>query len=573
LKKKPVKRKYTNYSRWDKNQIFQRTSVDEDIKDILTSIALQNSSQIIFGKNIEGTETLSIESMPLEGAFNLILERNNLEYKWQGNTIIVSSIKETSVKKEFIILKELNVTKLRRLLKRYGLYDNLKNKITFDNEMNAIFVNAENELVEDLIALISQFEIAEKILKESLIAKAKHNIEYQKLKELEGKNIAFSNKKQKYGFGKYEQWQMKIEIIPLKYLVAGSKKVKFQDETIKVDSLEDTLKGLLGINTSKPANTNDEEKKKNINDETPFLKVDKRTNSVIIKDYPDRIEDIKAILKRIDKPAKLVEIEVTIATGTTSFTKQLGINLGGSRTDGNGQFGIATSEGVAESINNANVGDLLQPTNALGLTSSMLFTGSRSVLNFQLNAMEEDGVGKVISNPKIVTLDNKEAEITSGNDLYLPITTDDEIALEQVNTGILINTTPHIIEKKYKDDSDYIMLDIEIERSELGVVTTEKVEKSANRITSTVLLKNNQTLILGGLFHFEDSDSDSGVPLLKDIPFLDILFETTSKRLNKTELLFFITPRIITSELIKKQEKNKNSKKYKKVLEKEINNF
>jgi type II secretory pathway component GspD/PulD (secretin) len=578
-------KKSSSFSRWKKDQIFQRTSVDEDIKDILTSIALQNGSQVIFGKNIEGTETLSIEDMPLEGAFNLILERNNLSHKWQGNTIIINSITLTTLKKEFIILKELKVNKLKRLLKRYNLFENLKHKVTFDREMNSIFIEAEKELIDDLINLISQFEIAEKVLKESKVSQAKHKIEYERLKKQVGKSKALADKMKKYGFNEYDEWKMKIDIIPLKYVIAGAKRVKFQGETIRVDSLEDTLKGLLGTGysqnnvnstalTSEAINPDNQKaftdlnKNANINinnTEQAYLKIDKRTNSVIIKDFPDRIDEIKAIIKRIDQPAKLIEIELTVASGTDGFSKQLGVNLGTYITDGRTQYGATNSNAALESINGLNNNLIENVASTAGLTSSILYTGSRTALNFQLNAMEEDAAAQIISNPKVITLNNKEATIVSGKNLYLPITTDDAISLEQVNTGISIKTTPHIIEKTSKEDSDFIMMDISIESSELGIVTTEKIEKATNELNSTVLLKNGQTLILGGLFQYDKSNSESGIPLLKDIPLLGFLFSTKSKILNKTELLFFITPKVITSKNIDEQNKSRYME-YKKSL-------
>lgn len=570
---KKAKKSLSSFSRWKKDQIFQRTSVDEDIKDILTSIALQNGSQIIFGKGIEGTETLSIESMPLEGAFNLILERNNLNHKWQGNTIIVNSITETTIKREFIILKELNVDKLKRLLKRYNLYSNLKHKVTFDREMNSIFVEAEKELIDDLTNLISRFEIAEKVLKESRIAQAKHNIAYEKLKEEEGISKAFVDKKKKYGLNPYDKWEMKIDIIPLKYIHAGNSRVDFQGKTVRVDPLEETLKGLLGSGYSKKII--DKKDSKNIIDEAEkaYIKIDKRTNSIIIKDYPDRIAEIKSIIKRIDKPAKLVEIEVTVASGNTGFSRQVGLNLAGYFSNATTRAGGGTSNNSINALNTQSNEALTVPDLAsTGLSSSILYTGSRAILNVQLSAIEEEGGGKVLSNPKVITLNNKEATIVSGKDLYLPITTDDKIALENVNTGVSIRTTPHIIEKTHKDDDEYILMDIKIERSELGVVTTQKIEKATNEIESTVILKNGQTLILGGLFQYDSNDSTSGVPLLKDIPLLGYLFSTNSKLLNKTELLFFITPKVITSKIIEEQNKSKLMD-YQKTLEEAKNNL
>jgi type II secretory pathway component GspD/PulD (secretin) len=563
-------------TKWNNAKLFFRTSVDERVTDILSAIALQNKSQIIFDKGIEETETLTIEDMPLEGAFNLIIERNNLEYKWQGNTLIVSSVKNREIKKEFIILKNLTIDKLIVLLKRYNIYTKIKNKVIFDNEMNAVYVEAEQEVIKDLQKILMRFETAEKLLRETRVKRTKEEIEYRKLEYLAKKDEALKEKKKKYGIHEYDDWKMQIEIIPLKYISVSSKEVEFMGKSIKVDSLEDTLKGLLGtgyVNKNTDKNRNEDNRTRitsentDIKVETTYLKIDARTNSVIIKDFPDRIEEIKEIIAKLDTPAKLVEIEVTIASGSTGFTSQLGMALGGARTEGSRTYGLSTAQSTASVVNSRLADEkvtLLEPAGALGLSGSMLYSGSRSIISAQLNAMENEGIGKVLSNPKLVTLDNREATIHSGNTISFPIATDGEIGLETVDAGIAIRTTPHIIEVKGNVDKD-IMLDINIESSSLGDTTGSQVNKTTNNINSSVIMKNGQTLILGGLFQYTKSNNDGGVPLLKDIPILGFFFSTENELLNKSELVFFITPKIITQQRLS-QMQNANSTYYTKDL-------
>lgn len=528
---------------WRSNQIFQRTSVDENVKDILTSIALQNRSQIIFDKEVAGVETLTIDEMPLEGAFNLILGRNNLEYKWEGNILIVSSITAGEIKKEFIILKNLTVNKLVILLKRYNIYRDLKDKTIFDRDMNSVFIEAQTRVIDDLKNMITQFELAETLRVELRLKRTKDDMEYKKLQLVNDKNIALKNKKQRYGISEFENWRMEVSIVPLKYINVTSKEIEFQGKKIVVESLEDTLRGLLGtgyVNSSDANKTH-----KNNAYDVSYLKVDARTNSIIIKDYPDRIEEIKKIISKLDIPAKLVEIEVTIATGTTGFTNTLGISLGGIKNGSSESSGLSTSSTIADNLNSGGGSNLLQPSGALGLSGSMLFTGAKGIINAQLNMMEEEGNGRVLSNPRIVTLNNREATIISGKSISIPVTTDNKIELETVDTGISIKATPHIIEKD-GDDSQDIMLDISIESSALGDTTGGAINKTTNKINTNVIMKTGQTLILGGLFQYTENKTKGGVPFFKDIPFLGVLFSTKSKLLNKSELVFFITPRIIT---------------------------
>ena len=281
--------------------------------------------------------------------------------------------------------------------------------------------------------------------------------------------------------------------------------------------------------------------------------------------------------------------------GNSGFTEELGMKLGGTVNYGdNRAYGFSTGDSVAENLNNMRTTattqstttsngavssseteainnsfqttPLLQPIGALGLSSSMLFLGGKNMLNFQLNAMENEGLGKVLSNPRIITLNNREATIISGNSVSIPTATADKMSLETVNTGISIKAKPHVVMKEGEDAKNAdILLDISIEKSSLGAVTREKIEKSTSQINSNVIIKNGQTLILGGLFQYTNSDSDGGVPILKDIPLLGLFFKTKSNTLSKNELVFFITPKVITPNMVNDMQTD-DYMKYKKNL-------
>ena len=567
-----------------KDKTFYRISVEESVRDILTAIAKQNNSKIIFDKNIEEIETISLEDIPLEAAFNLLLQRNNLEYKWEDNTIIVTSIKDTKIKKEFIILKNITIEKLVVLLKRYNLYTKIKNKVIFDKEMNAIYIEAQESVIADLQNILLKFETAEKLLRETRIKRTKEDIEYKKLENINRKQIAIIDKKKKYGLNAYDDWQMTIEIIPLKYISVTAKEMEFQGEKIKLESLEDTLKGLLGTGyatMNKSTNKHDSNSStlgvssSSIKIEKAYLKVDARTNSLIVKDYPDRIEEIKKIIVKLDKPVKLIEIEVTIATGSKGFTNRLGMALGMVQVNGSRTSGFATSDSVGTNINNLQqgkpAGSLVPTTGILGLSAGFLFSNSKTIINSQLSAMEEEGIGKVLSNPRMVTLNNKEATIVSGKSVSIPITTADKIGIETINTGISIKSTPHIIEKDNDENRD-IKLDITIESSSLGDTSGGIINKDTNKINTNIIMREGQTLILGGLFQYTENTTNGGVPFLKDIPVLGYLFSTKTKVLNKSELVFFITPKIIDSDAIYKKQ-SKRIMNYNKKVIKERDNF
>lgn len=606
------------------NVNFIRDTDEEDIKEVLKAIAKENGSQIRIDESVKGSITQTF-SMPLEGAWNMIVEEYNLNYKVIDGVILVDAFK---LDKKIIVLKYLKAKKLEELLDNYEIIDQSVNRLEFgDGDLdNTVYIEGRVEVIKELENLIVQLEkaeelkIAEREKREAFLEKKKEaklkekrlEIEEQNLwaekerkreelelkqnnafikeardkeemalkqqnallqeeisrQELEQKNILFKNKLKELNK------KMKIAVIPLKYINVSKSEIEFQGQKIQLESLEETLKGLLGTNYT---DRNSSSRGYRQGTETAFLKIDQRTNSVIIKDLPERIEEVRHILKDekigLDRPPLLVEIEVTIAMGNSGFTEELGAKLGASRRDGDASYGLSSSNNVAQNINDmqgaetSSTVDLLQPVGALGLSSSMLFLGGKTILNVQLNAMENEGLGKVLSNPRIMTLNNREATILSGNSVSIPVATIDKMGLETIDTGISIKTKPHIVLENGENEKDCeILLDISIEKSSLGTVSREKIETSTSKINSNVMIKNGQTLILGGLFQYTKSDTSGGIPLLKDIPLIGLFFQTKNSALMKNELLFFITPRVITSDMVNKMQDD-SYMAYKKSLE------
>ncbi len=611
---------------------FVRETNDEDIKIILKAIAKLNGSQIRIDEDVSGKETFSF-NMPLEGAFNMIIEEHGLNYKVQDGVIIVSGSK---IEKKILVLTYLKASKLKKLLNNYNIIDRSINKLQFGTgDMdNTVFIEGRSDVIKELETLIGQLEKAEELKQkeakkradlkkqeEEKKRKAKLELEQLKLKQQEElrqakkleleKSRALMEKRSKeqkllqdkIAFEeklKRLNQKMVIDVIPLKYINVSKSEVEFQGQKIQIGSIEDTLKGLLN---SKPVDGNSTFIG---NNDLSFLKIDQRTNSVIIKDFPERVAEVRRILKDpeigLDKPPMLIEIEVTIAMGNSGFTEELGMKLGASRSYGdNRAYGVSTGENIAQNLNNmrttattmstttSNGGvstsettainnsfqttELLQPIGALGLSSSMLFLGQKNMLNFQLNAMENEGWGKVLSNPRIITLNNREATIISGNSVSIPTATADKMSLETIDTGISIKAKPHIVLERGEDTRNAdILLDISIEKSSLGTVTREKIEKSTNQINSNVIIKNGQTLILGGLFQYTNSDSEGGIPILKEIPLFGLFFKTKNNVLAKNELVFFITPKIITPNMVDNMQSD-SYMNYKKDLEYHKNNL
>ena len=281
-----------------------------------------------------------------------------------------------------------------------------------------------------------------------------------------------------------------------------------------------------------------------------FISIDERTSSVIIKDVEKKHADYKNLIQALDQPTPQVSIDAKIVEVTRTFKEEFGIQwgmlwsppdtrmtIGGtSITGGNGYYqknplivnlpSVSTSKGAGGSI-------------GLGyINASQLFA-----LDMQLSAMESTGNGKVISNPKITTSDNQQAKIMQGKKIPYQTVSQEGTQTEFVDAVLELVVTPHITPE------GTIVMDIEAKKNEadlagaqvLGVPTIDVKE-----VKTQVLVKNNDTLVMGGIFKTDTAKTLEAVPGFSKIPILGRLFQYEKQVDNTNELLIFITPRIVT---------------------------
>ncbi len=286
---------------------------------------------------------------------------------------------------------------------------------------------------------------------------------------------------------------------------------------------------------------------------------DNRTNKIIIRDKMANIEDAKSLVSRLDMREVQVIIEARIVEASTNFTRELGIQWGGSYTTAGGSNQATGSQVIgAERFGSAPSGrdyavnmPVSGPTAGLGLIIGSL--GSNILLDMELSAAERDGKAKIVSQPKITTLSNKPATIHSGITYRVKTTsstnvyggtasasTTTGIGLEEVKTGIDLTVTPQT------SADGFIMLKISTTKSEPDFSrTVDGIPGVTDKSASTVVMvRDGETTVIGGLYRSSVSSSDRRVPFLSKIPFLGIFFKSTSKSSDNEELLVFITPRI-----------------------------
>ena len=284
---------------------------------------------------------------------------------------------------------------------------------------------------------------------------------------------------------------------------------------------------------------------------------DARTNTLIVSDIPRKIEEMKKLIAVIDRPVDQVLIEARVVIANESFARELGARFGVSGTGGNNNWinsnienNIASQNSAASGTNTITRGvmsNLAVGNPAGSVALSILRSGL--ALDVELSALQQEGQGEVISNPRIVTSNQREAVISQGREVGY-------VTLSPASTGAA--PTPNVqfkealLEMKVTPtitDDGRVFLDMAVKKDEVdGIIDTSigQVPQLTKRAVNTaVLVQDGETVVIGGVYEFRDRKDLSKVPFLGDVPFLGNLFKKRSKIKDKAELLIMVTPRVL----------------------------
>jgi len=281
---------------------------------------------------------------------------------------------------------------------------------------------------------------------------------------------------------------------------------------------------------------------------------DDRTNTLMISDIPKKVAQMRELIDVIDRPVDQVLIEARIVIATDSFARDLGARFGvgvdNVESDGNGHRYGSSIGGNITGTRGLNV-NLPASNFTSGGPASLAYTllGSNFSLDLELSALQEEGRGEVISNPRIVTTNQREGKIIQGEEVgYVTLTgggtTGAAIPSVQFKQVALeLRVTPTIT------DDDRVFLVLNVKKDEVvSFVDTSigQVPQIARReIDTAVLVDDGQTVVIGGVYEFTDRESLAKVPFLGDIPFLGNLFKKKGRSKEKAELLIFVTPKVL----------------------------
>lgn len=273
---------------------------------------------------------------------------------------------------------------------------------------------------------------------------------------------------------------------------------------------------------------------------------DERTNRIIVKDVPSAIEEMKFLLKNIDIPEKQVLIEARIVEATTRFSQDLGVQWALHADDSAANVLNVTSAdagwGGVIGLPPPATGFLASNRYGVGLGMSFGKIGPAVQLDMRLSAAASNGQVKIISSPKVVTLNNKQAKISQGTAMYLPSTSSSEgTKQEKVDASLSLEVKPHIT----PDGSIIMTITAKNDAPDTSPPPGATSSVSKKEATTELLVKNGETTVIGGIYVDRDEEGESGVPFLMDVPLLGWLFKSNTKSKTKSELLIFITPRII----------------------------
>lgn len=295
-----------------------------------------------------------------------------------------------------------------------------------------------------------------------------------------------------------------------------------------------------------------------------------RTNQLFVNDIPSKLEEIQGMITKIDIPVRQVLIEARIVEANDTFGRSLGVRLGaldmrglqgstpGSAIGGTGgRIAVTgTYQGVGEqTLQAAPTSGSYTPNtyfvnlpgggfngySASSVALSLFGASANRFLNLELSALESDGKGKIVSSPRVITADQVKALIEQGTELpYQVATSSGATALAFRKANLKLEVTPQITPE------GNVILDVDVNKDSVGQVTNAGYAIDTKHVQTQVLVENGGTVVIGGIFLQSENSTDTKVPFLGDLPILGHLFKSNTRNSARSELLIFLTPKVVT---------------------------
>ncbi|EKO3439523.1 type IV pilus secretin PilQ family protein [Vibrio fluvialis] len=300
----------------------------------------------------------------------------------------------------------------------------------------------------------------------------------------------------------------------------------------------------------------------NMLSERGSISIDERTNALLIRELPENIAVIRDIVASLDIPVKQVQIEARIVTVNEGNLDELGVRWGFSSTNGSTTTGGSIESnlgaiGLYDGGNNSggsgggvaiddflNVNLAATSANASSIAFQVAKLGADTLLDLELSAMQRESKAEIISSPRLITTNKQPAYIEQGTEIpYLESSSSGATSVAFKKAVLSLKVTPQIT------PDNRLVLDLSVTQDRPGEVvktgTGEAVAINTQRIGTQVLVNNGETVVLGGIFQHSITNSVDKVPLLGDLPVLGALFRRSYEQMGKSELLIFVTPKVV----------------------------
>ena len=291
-----------------------------------------------------------------------------------------------------------------------------------------------------------------------------------------------------------------------------------------------------------------------------FISSDARTNTISVRETIEKLDEIRRLVSTWDVPVRQVSIEARIVRAQTNVAESLGVRWGGAayNVSGSNVITVGGSLAAAEEARNAATGGSGAITfpGALAVDLGVSGDGASSfaigfgsddfLVDLELSALESDGKAEIVSQPRVVTADRQTASIKSGQEIpYQEASSSGATSTSFKEAVLSLEVTPQIT------PDDKIIMDLEVTQDSRGEDTASGPAINTNSVTTQVLVANGETIVLGGIFESTNTETTTKTPFLGDIPYLGRLFKRTQTTELRSELLIFITPKIIKNDLVR----------------------
>ncbi len=352
--------------------------------------------------------------------------------------------------------------------------------------------------------------------------------------------------------------------------IADLEPLRTQAFQLNYTKAEDVAKGLLGNSLQASGSGGSGSGNTRILSPRGSLIFEARTNQLFVSDIPSKLEEVTAMIAKIDVPARQVLIEARIVEADDKFGRALGVKLGGSdlrglrgglpgySVGGNSRvviggnytaIGGQTTQMDPDDFKYNDTQFINLPANVSSLGAgdaatfalSLFSATANRFLNLELSALEADGKGKIVSSPRVITADQVKALIEQGEELpYQVATSSGATSIQFRKANLKLEVTPQITPE------GNVILEVDVNKDSVGRQTTAGFAIDTKHVRTIVNVENGGTVVIGGIFTQNESTDVNKVPFLGDLPYAGALFRNTTRVATKTELLIFITPKIVT---------------------------